>query len=177
MTPLHKKGKKELPSNYCPISLTCIACKVMESIIKDKIISFMINNNLLTNLQHGFVRGEYCQLNLLSMLTILTDAIKHNLEVDLVYLDFPKAFDSIPHRKLIHILEKNGVSGQLLLWIKYFLSNRRQQVCVTSSLSDWVSVIRGVILFILFVNDLSRDILVKASSSITCSSLPPRTTK
>ena len=103
------------------------------------------------------------------MLNILTDAIEHNLEVDLVYLDFAKAFDSVPHRKLIHKLDQYGVTGQLLLWIKYFLSSRRQQVRVTSALFDWASVISGVpqgtvfgtIMFILFINNLPRDILAK----------------
>ena len=97
----------------------------MESIIKDEIISFMININLLTNLQHGFVPGKSRQSSLLSMPNSLTDAIEQDLEVDLDYLDFAKAFVSVPHRKLIHKLEEYGVSGQLLLWIKNFLSNRR----------------------------------------------------
>ena len=97
----------------------------MESIIKDEVISFMINNNLLTNLHHGFVPGKSCRSNLLSVLNILKDAMEHNLEVDLVYLDFAKAFDPVSHRKLIHKLEKYGISDQLLLWIKSFLSNRR----------------------------------------------------
>ena len=102
MTPFHKKGQKELASNCYPFSLTCIACKVMKSIIKDKILSFMINNKLLTNLQHSFVPGKSCQSNLLSMLNILTDVIENNPQVDL---------DSVPHRKLIHKLEKYGING------------------------------------------------------------------
>ena len=81
----------------------------------------MINYNLLTNLQHDFVPGKSCQSNLLSMLNILTDATEHNL----IYLDFAEAFDSVPNRKFIHKLQKYGISGLLLLWIKHFLSNRR----------------------------------------------------
>ena len=80
VTLLHKKGEKELASNYSPISLTCIACKVMESIIKDEIISFMINENLLRNLQHGFVPGKSWQLNLLSMLNILNVQLNTTLK-------------------------------------------------------------------------------------------------
>ena len=144
MTPIHNKGEKELASNYRPISLTCVACKIIESIIKDEIVSFMKNNNLLTNIQHGFAPRKSCQANLLSMPKILTDAIEQKFEVDLVYLDFAKAFDSVPHVKLIHELEKYGVSGQLLIWIKDFLSNKRQQVRVTSALSDRASIISGV---------------------------------
>ena len=71
LTPLHKKGEKFFASNYRPISLTCIACKIMQSIIKDKIILLMISNNLLANIQHGFVPGKSCQSNSLSMLKIL----------------------------------------------------------------------------------------------------------
>ena len=71
----------------------------------------MINNNLLTNLQHGFVRGKSCQSNLVSMINILTDAIEHKLEVGLVYT----VFDSVPYRKPIHKLKKYGISDQLLI--------------------------------------------------------------
>ena len=71
----------------------------MEFIIKDKVLLFMINNNLLTNLQHGVVPGKSCRSNLLSMFNILTDPIEHNLEVGLVHLGFTKVFDLVPHRK------------------------------------------------------------------------------
>ena len=71
----------------------------MEFIIKDKVLSFMINNNLLANLQYGVVPGKSCWSNLLSMFNILTDPIEHNLEVGLVHLDFTKVFDLVPHRK------------------------------------------------------------------------------
>ena len=124
-----------LASNHL-IRLTCIACKVTESIVKDKILLFMINNNLFINLQHGFLPGKLRQSNLLSMLIILTNAIEHNLKIDLVYLKFVKAFDLVPHRKVIHELEKYGTSGHLLLWAKDFLSKRKQQIQVTSTLSD-----------------------------------------
>ena len=78
-TSFHKKGEKELASNYHPISSTCITLKVIEFIIKDKILFSMINNILLTYLQHGFVPGKSYQSNLLSMINILIDATEHNL--------------------------------------------------------------------------------------------------
>ena len=77
------------------------------------------------------------------MLSILTYAIEHNLVKDLVYLDLTKVLDLVPHRKLIHKLEKYGISGQLLLWIKDSLSNR-SQVCVTSAFFYCASVISGI---------------------------------
>ena len=126
--PFPQKRGKELASNYHPISLTCITFKVTEFIIKDKILFSMINNIILTNLQHGSVPGKSYQSNWLSMINILIDATEHNLKVDLVYLKFAKVFDFVPHRNLIHKLEKYSMSGQLLLWVKNFLSNRRQEV-------------------------------------------------
>ena len=135
--------------------------------------------------------GKTCQSNLLSMLNFFRDAIEHNLEVYLVYFDFSKKFDSVPHQKLIHNFDQYGISGQLLLWIKDFLSNKRQQVHVSSALSDWALVISGIlqvrvfgpILFILSTNNLPRHISKsisicrrhKASSSII--SFPPRAAK
>ena len=136
MTPVYKKGKKEIASDHRPINLACIACKIMESIIKVEILLFMINNNFLTILWHSFVPGKSCQSSL-SMFNNLTNAIKHNLEKDLVSLDFAKAFDSVRYKKLIHKSEIYNISGKLLLWVKDFLSNRRQQVDVTSPLSYW----------------------------------------
>ena len=115
ITPLHKKGEKEFASNYRPISLTSIVCKVMESIIKDDILAYMVSNKLLTNLQHGFVPGKSCQSNLLLMLNFLTELIENGNDADLVYLHFAKAFDSVPHNRLICKLHNYRISGHLLL--------------------------------------------------------------
>ena len=84
--PLHKKGEKEFASNYRPISLTSIVCKVMELIIKDQyLLAYMVSNKLLTNLQNGFVTGKRCQSNLLLMLNFLTEAIhKHFFSIRVI---------------------------------------------------------------------------------------------
>ena len=128
VTPVHKKGKKEIAGDYRPINLACIAGKTLES-IKVEILLFMINNNLLTIFRHSFVSGKSCQSSL-SIFKNLTDAIKHSLEKDFVSLDFAKAFDFASYKKLIHKSEKYNSSGKLLFWVKDFLSNRIQQVDV-----------------------------------------------
>ena len=144
ISPLHKKGEKEFAGNYRPISLTSIVCKAMESINKDDILAYMVSNKLLINLQHGFVLGKSCQSNLLLTLNFLTESIENGNDADLVYLHFTKAFDSVPHNRLICKLHNYGISGHLLLWIRNFLSHRRQQVRVNDTLSNWENVTSGV---------------------------------
>ena len=103
ITPFHciKKGEKEFSSNYGPISLNSFVCKFVESIIKDDILTDMASNKLLTNLQHEFVPGKSCHSNLLLLLNFLTESIENGTDAYLVYLDFAKAFDSLPHNRFI----------------------------------------------------------------------------
>ena len=99
---MHKKGEKEFVSNYRPISLTSIVCKIIESIITmvDGILAYIVSKKLLTNLQHGFVPGKSCQSNVLLMLNFPTESIENGTDADLVYLDFANfAFDTQPHKK------------------------------------------------------------------------------
>ncbi|XP_065652855.1 uncharacterized protein LOC136080171 [Hydra vulgaris] len=97
VTPLYKNGDKNDPANYRPISLTSIPSKILESILGDKIMDYMLTNNLLNSNQHGFRKNKSCTTNLLETQDILFDAIENGWCVDMLYTDFSKAFDKVPH--------------------------------------------------------------------------------
>jgi exonuclease III len=102
ISPIFKKGDKNLPSNYRPVSLTSIVCKVLEMLIRDRIVEHMSRNNLFSNFQHGFIKGRSCVTNLLAVLDSWTEAIDNGQPVDTIYLDLAKAFDKVSHQKLLH---------------------------------------------------------------------------
>jgi hypothetical protein len=108
VTAIFKKGDKSLPQNYRPISLTCIICKILESIITDHITAHLKINNLENLHQHGFTKGKSTVTNLVQALNIWTEALSHGLPVDVIYLDFEKAFDKVPHQRLINQLRSHG---------------------------------------------------------------------
>jgi hypothetical protein len=136
ITAIYKKGKKSEVCNYRPISLTCIVCKIMESIVRDKIMEYFLENELITDKQFGFLRGRSTVTQLLQILDHWTEMLENGGRVDVVYTDLEKAFDKVPHQRLMSKLKSYGIHVEVVNWIKGFLTGRKQRVVINGALSD-----------------------------------------
>ena len=162
VTPIFKKGNKLEASNYRPVSLTSIVCKVLEDIVRERMMAYVQGGGLIAPEQHGFVPKKACLTNLLETLDAITDAVNKGYSVDLILLDFSKAFDKMSHKKLIAKLRAYGIDEILVKWTKALLTERRQRVVIGDNQSDWKEVTSGVPQgsvigpsdFTLFINDL-----------------------
>ena len=164
ITPIFKKGDKKDPENYRPVSLTSILCKVMESIIKDHLLKFLKENDILSNNQFGVLPGQSTILQLLNVMEKWTQTVDVGNHIDVVYCDFMKAFDKVSHIRLIQVMLYYCIPIDIVNWVKDFLRNRMQRVMIRGVPSSWHKVISGVpqgsvlgpILFLIYINTLTE---------------------
>ena len=154
VSPIFKKGDKELVCNYRPIWLTCLLVKVLEKLVASH-ISFFINH------QFGFRTCSSCTSQLMHLFHSWASALDSGKLTDVVFLDFAKAFDSVSHKHLLAKLQHFDIKGNILLWnLSDFLYDRTQRVVIDGAFSDLENVISGVpqgsilgaLLFVFYVN-------------------------
>ena len=173
ITPIHKGKSRAVPKNYRPVALTSHLIKVFEKVVRNKLVQFLSERNLFNTTQHGFLAGRSCLSQLLSHFDWLTTELESGNGVDIVYLDFAKAFDKVDHGVTLQKISNLGIKGHLGRWIYSFLTNRHQSVVVQGRKSQPRTVKSGVpqgsvlgpLLFLVLIGDINKDVAASYLSS------------
>ena len=166
VVPIYKGGVRSAVTNYRPISLTSVVCKQMEHVIAGYLRQFWDKNHWLYEGEHGFRPGYSCESHVFTVCQDVADLLDEGLGIDAIIIYFSKAFDLVPHDRLLTKLAASVVDSREVVWLRVLLVGRTQRVRVGGQLSKEVKVtscvpqggVLGPLLFLVYVNDICRNI-------------------
>jgi hypothetical protein len=166
VTAIYKKGDRSTPSNYRPVSLTCVPCKLMEHIIYSHIMAHLNDHSILSDNQHGFRKNRSPDTQLIITTEKLSRALDQGIQSDVIILDFSKAFDKVPFKKLLLKLDHYGIRGNTNRWISSWIEHRSQTVVIDGEKSEPADVTSGVpqgsvlgpLMFLIYIDDISKNV-------------------